>query len=200
MTQVDPSGAGTFVTRKISRLDFLKQISMLMGLVAVGCSPVRVVLRAYPKKYEEDPELMDRFLRSFVTTVIPGAPFDEPNLVRMYTDEHYPFHPYCGFFCSDLAHRSEEMYGTDLFHLLSDEQRTKVVEAGLDADALVARLYRAAVLMAQVSFYAGIYDDEKGCPLIDFHGSNSGFTKEEMSYADCSSMLARETTQDGNYS
>lgn len=189
----------TFITRKISRLDFLKQISMLIGFVAVGCSPVRVLLKAYPKKFDADTLLVDQILRAFVVTVIPGAPDDDPNLTRIYSDEYYPFHSYCGFFVSDLSRRSADLYGDDRFDRLSAEQRTNVIEDGLRADATVARLYRAAIFMAQVSFYAGIYDDEKGCPLIDFHGSNSGFTLDEMCYPDCSSLLAHECTKYGNY-
>jgi len=149
---------------------------------------------------DSDEKLIDSILRAFVVTVIPGAPIDDPHLTRMYSDEFYPFHSYRGFFVSDLCRRGEDLYGTERFDQLSLEQRTKVVQDGLDADATTSRLYRGAIFMAQVSVYGSIYDDENGCSLIDFHGANSGFTPEEMCYRDNSPFLAGEITQDGNYS
>lgn len=196
---MDARVAKTFMSRKISRLDFLKQISLLMGFVAVGCSPVRILLKSYPKKFDADAELVDRILRAFVLTVVPGAEARDPNLTRIYKDEFYPFHSYCGFFASDLSSRGENLFGEHRFDRLSLEQRTRVIEDALEADATVVRLYRGAIFMAQVSVFAGIYDDDKGCSLIDFHGSNSGFTTDEMCYPDCSPLLAHETTSDGNY-
>jgi hypothetical protein len=189
----------TFLTRKVSRMHFVKQVSMLAGALFVGCSPVRILLKGYPKKFDTNEELSDSLLRAFVATVIPGAPLNELNLTRMYSDEYYPFHSYCGFFVSDLADRSKALYGNDRFDQLTLRQRTKVIEDGLDANATTARLYTAAIYMAQASFYGGIYDDEKGCPFIDYHGGNSAFITDEMYYPDNSMFLAKQATKDGNY-
>ena len=186
--------------RTLSRLDFLKQIGIFSGAVLVGCSPIRILLKDYPNRYDRDEGLRTAILRAFVTTVIPGAPPDDPDLVRMFDDEYYPFHAYCGYFVSDLNDRSANRYDGTPFDALAPDLRREIIQQGLDADATTARLYRGAVLMAQASFYGGIYDDEKGCPLIDFHGTNNGFTPEEMCYANCRPLLAREATLTGNYS
>lgn len=185
--------------RQISRLDFLKQVGIFSGSILVGCSPIRILLKDYPKRYDSDTTLREATLRAFVTAVIPGAPPDEPNLVRMFSDDYYPFRSYCGFFVSDLNKRSKELYDMNRFDELTPVQRTEIIRQGLDADATTARLYRAAILVAQASFYGGIYDDEKGCRLIGFEGTNSGFAPEEMSYTNCSLVLAHEATSSGNY-
>ena len=75
----------TFLTRKVSRMHFVKQVSMLTGALFVGCSPVRILLKDYPKKFDTNEELADSFLRAFVATVIPGTPIDDPNLTLYWS-------------------------------------------------------------------------------------------------------------------
>jgi hypothetical protein len=186
-------------SNRITRIEFAKQLAMGLGLLMVGCSPLRILLKDYPKEFDTDSRLKDRRLRAFVTTIVPGAPTDEPNLVRIFSDEFYPFYKYCGFFVADISERSNELFAED-FQFLSLDERTLVVEIGLAADGTTARLYRGAILMAQISFFGGIYDDEKGCPLIDFHGKNSGFSTNEYCYRFPLAHLAVEATVDGNYS
>lgn len=186
-------------TRRISRIEFLKQMALVSGAVLVGCSPVKVLLKAYPGKFDTDSALVDRILRAFVVTVIPGAPVDQDDLVRIYTDEFYPFRNYCGFFAADLVQRSDDLFGTEKFEELTLEQRTAVIQNGLTADSTVHQLYTAAIFMAQVSFYGSIYNDDRGCALIDFQGTNTGFTPDEMCYNNVSPNLAREITVTGNY-
>lgn len=190
---------GTFLARKISRLDFVKQMALLSGAVLVGCSPLKIFFKAYPGKFDTDSALVDRILRAFVVTVIPGASFDQPDLVRIYTDEFYPFRNYCGFFAADLVQRSKELFGTEKFDELTLEQRTSVIQNGLEADSTLRQLYTGAIFMAQVSFYGSVYNDDRGCALIDFHGTNSGFTPDEMCYNNASLSLAKEITSTGNY-
>ncbi|HYQ87093.1 MAG TPA: hypothetical protein VES59_07625 [Bacteroidota bacterium] len=190
----------SFFDQRVSRLSFLKQVSVILGLAVSGCSPLRILFKDYPRKFDDDLGLRESALRSFVTTVIPDAAPDEPDLVRIYGDPFYRFHPYCAFFVSDLSRRSSDLFGTEEFNRLAPEQRTAVIENGLDADATIARLYRGAILMAQASYFGGIYDDVKGCPQIDFHGSNPGFTERQMYYPNASVFLASETTIDGNES
>jgi len=183
----------------MSRRFFLGQISLAAATFAAGCTPVRILIKSYPKKFDKEDQLVDIILRAFVLTVIPGAPVDDENLTRIYSDTFYPFHKYCGFFVSDLSDRSKNLFGNDKFDQLSLKQRTAVIEDGLGADGTTARLYRGAILMAQISFYGGIYDDAKGCPLIDFQGANAGFEEEEMYYPNSSAWLAQEITRNGNY-
>lgn len=193
-----PKNKGSF-QKEISRRFFLGQIAAASATFVAGCTPVRILLKSYPKKFDKENQLVDTMLRAFVVTIIPGAPVDDENLTKIYSDTFYPFHKYCGFFVSDLSDRSKNQFGNEKFDQLSLEQRTAVIEDGLGADGTTARLYRGAILMAQISFYGGIYDDEKGCPLIEFEGSNEGFEKEEMCYSDSSSGLAQEISKNGNY-
>jgi len=93
----------SFLDRRVSRLSFLKQVSVILGLAVSGCSPLRILFKDYPRKFDDDPRLRESTLRSFVTAVIPGADIDGPDLVRIYGDPFYPFHSYCGFFVSDLS-------------------------------------------------------------------------------------------------
>jgi len=156
---------------------------------------VRMLFYLYPSKYRRDAGFQDRVLRAFVVTVIPGADPWEPDLVRMYHDTHYPFFPYTGYLAYALERRGRSRGG---FLLLGPGERTRVIQDSLSSDDTTSRLFKGAILMAQVSYFAGIYHPERGCPLIDFPGRNSGFTREELSYPDAAEYVGPETTADGN--
>ena len=189
----DPPGGG------ISRKTFIGQIGLLLAGCLAGCTPVKILLKAYPAKFREDRELADEYLRAFVATVIPGAPIDDPDLVRIYTDGDYPFRPHCAFFVSDLAKRSADLFGEEKFPRLDAVRRTRVIRDGLDSDPIVSRLYRGAVFMAQVSFFGSIYDDARGCPLIGYPGTETYHSPEEMFYPRAAEWLSAEATADGNF-
>jgi len=163
-----------------------------------GLSALQMLLRLYPRRYREDGWLIDRTLRSFVITIIPGASFDDPNLIKMYLDAYYPFSPYTGFFVYDLVRRSKRLHGVADFQRLSSAERTAVVESALAGDETISRLFRGAILMAQVSFYAGIYDPDGKCPLIDLPGRNKGYPPGKVLHPDAERYLAAESTSDGN--
>ena len=192
-------GCQSHHTRRVSRKEFLKQLSIASAFLFAACSPVRILLKAYSEKFKADAELCERIMRAFVTTIIPGAPVDDPDLVRIYFDEYYPFHQYCAFFVADLSRRCKELFEEENFDGLPLAQRAQVIRQGLAADATVSRLYRGAILMAQVSFYAGVYNDGKGCDLIEFHGANFGFAPDEMYYPNNASMISHAATTNGNY-
>jgi len=158
-------------------------------------SAVRMLLYLYPSQYRRDPDLQDRVLRAFVVTVIPGADPAEPDLVRMYADTHYPFYPYTGYLVYALERRGKRPGG---FAGLTPEERTLAVQGALAADDTTSRLLKGAILMAQVSYFAGIYHPERGCPLIEFPGRNAGFTPEEISLPDAAAYIGDGTTADGN--
>jgi len=201
MNQLEVEGSEeSFFERRITRHEFVKEISIIAAGLLGGCTPLKIVFNAFPERFSNDTNLCEQMLRSFVTAVIPGAVEDDTNLIRIFRDNYYPFCEYCDFFVSDLAARSANLFGDDQFDRLTQKQRTAVVRDGLDGDATLKRLYQGAIFMAQVSYYAGIYDDEKGCPLIDFQGSNYGFAEEEMYYTNSSLYLAPGATSDGNYS
>ena len=184
----------------LSRRQALRHIGLLAAGLAVGCMPLRIVLKAYPEDFETDPALTDRILRAFVITVIPAAPADDPDLVRVYGDRFYPFAAYRAFFAADLCRRAAERFGTAAFDRLTPEQRTGVIQEGLHADATTQRLYTGAVFLAQISFYGGIYDDAKGCPQIGFDGRYRFRGLEALTYPDPERFLARVLTAGGNFS
>ncbi len=174
------------------------------GVRAAGFSPtaiisaLRMLLALYPGRFRADLRLRERDLRAFVVTIIPGADQDEPNLIRMYSDTYYPFYPYTGYLLFDLARRSRALFETERFGELDDDRRTVVIEHALSSDDTTARLYRGAILMAQVSFYAGIYHPERGCPLIDFPGTNRGYSRDEIGYPEPDRYLGIGMTVDGH--
>lgn len=184
---------------QISRLDFLKKIFLSFGIVVNSCTPVKILLNTHDDRYDQDKDLKSKILSAFVTTIVPGAdPNDEENY-KIFCDEYYPFHKYCGFFISDLCNKSQMLFGTESFYDLSPEQRTEVIQAGLEDDSTTARLYTAAIFISQVSVYCSIYNDEKGCSLIDYSGAY-GFMDAEIHYPQPNGYPAIEMTSTGNYS
>lgn len=182
-----------------SRREVVKQLAVLLAGITAGCTPLRIVLKDYPRAFDEDRDIIEPVLRAFVTTVIPGALFEAPNLVRVYFDPYYPFAPYAGFFASDLCRRAARRFETPEFHRLSLAQRTELVQEALQADATTRRLYGGAILLAQISFYAGIYDDRAGCDLIEFRGARGQLSRDQQTYPDPQRYLAAEITRNGNY-
>lgn len=187
------------VLANISRLDFLKKISFTFGVLMTSCTPVKILLNTHEDKYDDDTVLKNKILAAFITAVIPGADPEDADNYKIFCDEYYPFHKYCGFFVSDLCSKSEKLFGTEKFYDLSLEQRTEVIQAGLNDDSTTERIYTAAIFISQVSVYCGIYNDEKGCSIIDYNGSY-GFVDAEMYYSDPATYLAAEMTSTGNYS
>ena len=173
----------------------------MLAFTALGiasCSPLKAVFKAYPGKFDHDSDLDDRLLQAFAKTVVPGCDAKDPNAIRIYRDDILPFSQYLGFFTSDLAERSKRLFGTEQFETLSQSDREKVIRSGLEGDATISHLYRGAVLMAKASIYAGIYDDTYGCPHIDFHGRNNGYSVEEICYPNARQYYAPSITRDGN--
>jgi hypothetical protein len=170
---------------------------ILAGAATQACTPLRIVTRAYPDDFKHDADLVAQTLRAFTAAVIPG--FDPPrgtaDPVRALLDRRYPFAKYAGFFASDLSRRAERRFGSAAFASLTLEQRTAVVMEGLEADGTTRKLYRGAIYLTQVSIYAGIYDDEAGCSLIEFRG---GYRGDAISYADPESFLPTPQTASGN--
>jgi hypothetical protein len=169
----------------------------LGGLVAAACTPLRIALQAYPEEFAADDALVERTLRAFVLTVVPGAP-DDDNVTRVFAAPFHPFGPHRGYFASDLCRRAAERTGRARFDRLPPAERIAVVQAGLDADPLTRRLYGGAILLAQIAVYGGIHDDKRGSPLIAFEGSRPFRGFDELTYPDPHRFLAPALTADGN--
>ncbi len=182
----------------ISRRLALKHFGLIAAGLAAACTPARVLVNAYPQTFDDDPELVDRVLRAFVTTVIPGAAADDPDLVRALTDPDYPFAQFAAFFAADLTRRGERRFGEPAFERLTPDQRAAVIRDGLEADATTRKMYNGAVTLAQVALYAGIYDAQGGCALIGFEGGYHWHPLSEITYPDPALFLAAALTPDGN--
>lgn len=184
--------------RSVSRKVFLREFTLLVGAAIAGCSPVRILLHDYPSRYDRSGGERDRIFAAFTLAVIPGADPGDPNLIRIFSDGYYPFAAYGGFFAADLDTRSAVLAGSR-FADITPAQRTAVIEEGLADDDTTARLYRGAVLLAQVAIYGGVYDDARGCPLIDFHGRDGWRYAGDGTVPDLALQLADESTTNGNY-
>lgn len=182
----------------LSRRAALRQLGVVVAGVAAACTPLRVVLHDYPRDFETDPALLDRVLRAFATTVIPEADPTAPTLVRAFSDPALPFAAYRAFFASDLSRRAVDRFG-EPFERLGLDRRTAVVSDGLSGDATTKKLYTGAIFLTQASYYAGIYDDAAGCPLIGFEGAYRFRGLDAFTYPDPDRFLAATATRDGNY-
>ncbi len=184
----------------ISRRQLLQQLGLIAaGAAVTACTPLKVLVNAYPQAFDTDPALVERVLRAFVTAVIPGAPADDPDLIRAFTD-HYPFAEYAAFFAADLSRRARERFGEGAaaFERLAPEQRVAVIRDGLAADRTSRKLYGGAITLAQIAFYAGIYDAKRGCALIGFEGANQWHPLSDLTHPDPARFLAAAMTPDGN--
>jgi hypothetical protein len=182
----------------VTRRQLLQHLGLIAAGLAAACTPVRVLVNAYPQTFDDDPELVDRVLRAFVTAVIPGAPADDPALVRAFTDRDYPFADYAAFFAADLSRRGRQRFAEPAFERLTAEQRAAVIRDGLAGDATSRKLYNGAITLAQIAFYAGIYDAHKGCALIGFEGGYHLHPLSDITHPDPTRFLAAAMTPDGN--
>lgn len=184
----------------VTRRELLKSLGLVMGGLAVGCTPVRIALHSYPDAFDQDPGLVEQTLSAFIHTVIPGIAGSPAQLTHVYADDYYPFAPYRGYFASDLCRRAERRYGQMRFDALSPAERHRVIRDGLEADGITKRLYTGAIFLAQIACYASIYDDDRGCALIGFEGANTGYDSAEIGYASPGRYLPAACTPDGNFS
>jgi len=183
--------------QSVSRREAVRSLGLMAaGLAASACAPLRILTGSYPDEFKHRPDVVDRALRAFVSTVIPGADPDAADLTRAYTDPHYPFARYAAFFASDLTRRAHDRFGEHAFDRLTINQRTAVIRDGLEADGTTRKLYQGAIYLAQIAFYGGIYDDDAGCPLIDFPGRYRG---DAVTYEHAHHFLPRALTPGGNH-
>ncbi len=181
----------------IARREALRRLGLVAAGLASACAPLRIVLHDYPAAFDGE-EPSQRVLRAFVLTVIPEADAHDPNLLRAFHDPALRFAPFRGFFVSDLCQRSAARTGVAAFERLNQAERLAVVQDGLAADATTQRLYNGAILVAQASYYGGIYDDKRGCALIDFEGAYQFRGLAAVTYPDPERFLSWPVTADGN--
>ena len=126
-------------------------------------------------------------------TVVPGVEAG-PELTQVFHDKFYKMDKYHGFLASDLCRRSGKMYDKS-FEKLTNQQRTAVIQDGLDRGGVSCKLYTAAIYLTQITIYAGITNGDKGCDLIDFAGK---YRYQNVSYPNPERYLAKSITTTGN--
>ena len=179
----------------MERREVVRYLALILaGAAADACTPLRIVTRSFPAAFKHDPDLVAQTLRAFTAAVVPGFEPGDTDPARVLLDRHYPFAKYAQFFASDLSRRAEQRGGGP-FASLDVAQRTAVIMEGLKCDATTRKLYRGAIFLTQIALYAGIYDSDAGCSLIDFHGRYRG---GELSYDDPESFLPQSLTAQGN--
>jgi len=183
----------------MTRREMLQSLGLLAAGAIAGCTPIRMALHKYPGEFDRDGALAEQTLAAFVEAVVPGTTGEPRDLARVYFDDYYPFAPYRGFFAADLCRRAEERFGKSQFQTLGGAERARVIRDGLDADPITRQLYEGAIILAQVSQYAGIYNDAQGCALIGFGGENQGFPADVLTYPSAGNFLPAGITADGNH-
>ena len=180
----------------MDRREVVRYLAWILAAAATeACTPLRIVTRSFPAEFKHDPDLVAQTLRAFTAAVIPGFDPGTTDPARALLDRRYPFAKYAPFFASDLSRRAAQRFAASSFASLDLAQRTAVIMEGLEGDATTRKLYRGAIFLTQVAIYAGIYDGDAGCSLIEFHGRYRG---GEVSYADPESFLPQSLTAQGN--
>lgn len=157
------------------------------GLAAPGCIPLDRLLSRYRSMLGDDPELETSIYRGLVDAVVPGldaGTLDSPNLTRVFFDEDLPFAPYHLDLSAHLCKSARRHFDDWRFDELNPAERRQVVRLGLNGGRLVGRLYAAGVFITQVATYAGIYDDDRGCAMIEYPGRNQLLNWGRMCYQD----------------
>ncbi|MCX8106227.1 MAG: hypothetical protein N3D80_10205 [Ignavibacterium album] len=183
--------------KQTSRRDFLLKISTLVSTSLIGCSQLRILVKDYPKSFDEDIKSADNELKNFVLTIIPGADENDQNTIRIFRDEFYGFNKYVGFFISDLCSRSKMLFNQEKFSSLTIFQKEEVINSAIDDDSLINKIYTAAIFMSQVSVYCSIYEDGKISSLLDSVEKYSFNNVETIESKEL--YLATEMTSNGNY-
>jgi hypothetical protein len=180
----------------MQRREVVRYLALILaGAAAEACTPLRILTASFPADFKHDPNLVAQTLRAFTAAVIPGFDPENANPARALLDSRYPFAKYAPFFAADLSRRAAQRFAGSSFASLDLAQRTAVIIEGLEGDATTRKLYRGAIFLTQVAIYAGIYDDDAGCSLIDFPGRYRG---GEVSYTDPDSFLPQSHTAQGN--
>lgn len=183
-----------------SRRNFIVQLSLVSLFAGSGCSAIAKIALSYPDEYDTNTLLVQNNLRAFASTVLPGIDVQDPNIIKAFSDEYYPFYKIRGFFLHCLNKASKRQFRTEQFCELNEDQRKYIVQDFLDAGGRKRQLFKVAILLVQTSFYSGIYDASKGCKTIGFTGLNYGFREEDMYFQNAAQYVSEQQTLNGNYS
>ena len=79
----------------ITRRQALGYLGATGAMFATACTPVKILLGAYPEVFDDQIDLTDGVLAGFADAVLPGAAVPRGALVRPLHDERFPFHSHC---------------------------------------------------------------------------------------------------------
>ena len=169
-------------------------LPLLGGSGAIGCSTLRIASGLAPGARRRARDREADVMQAFCTAVVPVSADEVNDVARAYRDPEFPLARHLPLLVHDLDARS---HGAG-FDRLADDERREIVLDGSEARGPVGRLYRGAILLTQVAFYASIYDDERGCPAIDYPGAGELADRALQTYADPESYFGRSHSADGN--
>lgn len=169
------------------------------GLLIEGCTPAKLALNWVPAEFGDNPERTSAVLSAFADAVIPGVDPRVADLTRPLYDVRFPLHPHLEYLAADLCARSKHRFGGKEFQRLSRGDRDRVIADGLSSDRTTCRLYSGAIMLTQIGYYAGIYDDDAGCETIEWDGRFRVRPLDELTYPDPSSYLAEEIGRLGSH-
>lgn len=139
----------------------------------------------------------DHTFRTFIKTIIPGAPIDHPNITITFTDPYFALSRYRQLLVMDLRRRSARLWGSKNFEKLALVKRIAVIENGLQSKQ-VGKLYSGMIYAIQITVFSGFYKQQESCRLIDFTAvcdPEPGST----TYPDAKRFLGRSLSRNGNY-
>jgi len=169
-------------------------LPLASGSGMIGCSTMRLAGGLLPGAARGARRRADAVLGAFCRTVVPVAPGQEAPVMRVYDDATFPLARRVPLLVRDLDARAGERG----FDRLSAAEQRRIVVAGTEARGPIGRIYRGAVLLTQAAFYASIYDDEAGCPAIDWPGAGALPEPEELTYPHPEAFLGSASGADGN--
>jgi hypothetical protein len=141
-------------------------------------------------------EYEDKTIRAFINTIVPGTDVSHPQLTTIFRDPYFGFGKVRWLFNFNLRKRSLSRFGTLAFHKLSEADRIKVIQSGLQAENKISQLYSAAIFASQLTVFTGFYMEKPKCDLIEFE---EGFNYGEVCYPDGQKYFQHSITADGNF-
>lgn len=158
--------------------------------LTTACTPLKVLFA----NKEPVGKVYDPTLKAFMEAIIPGVLTESTGLTDIYYDPYFPFAPYLEIFTDALDKASAKKFNAEKFSELSVERRIDIVADKLSDGGIARQFSLAALFLAQLSIYTGLYNSEGICELLDFKCTDS----ETESYTDIVKYTGEPITPDGN--
>jgi hypothetical protein len=178
--------------QKLHRREALKQIvTAYLGLHFV-ITPSVINLVDFGEYTVSNSE---KKLRSFIETVIPGINTNHPLLTIVFRDSFFGFAKYRPLFLYCLNRQTKKKYGHNNFFDLSYQDRSQVIEAGLNSGPNTSALFSASIFISQLTVFSGFYKAPETCHLIGFTDT---MDDDPITYLESEKFMGKELTVNGN--